>query len=257
MQQCNICTSQQGSYKYVHILVSLRNTSFKILVARIPNPVAQKKTDALHIHFFFLRHWCQLTRCAAPTEMHCPMPWLLKRSYAMLLVFILAFFDFAFLFLVSLSPVFVRFPPDLKPNLQTHFKGSSTRTGVIDNSWKTNECSSRQSDRKASGCCTLVIRRKLWRPCRMVSRWFHDMLMVSWYYAACFERPLNLFEHNTISGLGQCRDGSNINTSSQCQCLSQDLHFFPKKELFNFFRELFAKESCYPSTTKLLDEARK
>ena len=97
---------------------------------------------------------------------------------------------------------------------------------VTDNSCKTNECSSRQSDRKASECCTLVIRRKLWRPCRMVSRWFHDMLMVSRYYAACFERPLNLFEHNTISGLGQCRDGSNINTSSQCQCLSQDLHFF-------------------------------
>ena len=81
--------------------------------------------------------------------------------------------------------------------------------------------------------------------------------MVSRYYAACFERPLNLFKHNTISGLGQCRDGSNINTSSQCQCLSQDLHFFPKKELFNFFRELFAKESSYPSTTKLLDEACK
>ena len=101
-----------GSYKYVHILVSLRNTSFKILVARIPNPVAQKKNGhtSQNIHFFCLRHWRQLTRCAAPTEMHCPMPWLLKRSYAMLLVFILAFFDFAFLFLVSLSPVFVRFP---------------------------------------------------------------------------------------------------------------------------------------------------
>ena len=26
--------------------------------------------------------------------------------------------------------------------------------------------------------------------------------------------------------------------------------FFPKKELFNFFRELFAKESSYPFTAK-------
>ena len=75
------------------------------------------------------------------------------------------------------------------------------------------------------------------------------MLMVSRYYAACFERPLNLFEHNTISGLGQCRDGSNISVLARI-CI-----FFPKKELFNFFRELFAKESSYPSTTKLLDEA--
>ena len=33
--------------------------------------------------------------------------------------------------------------------------------------------------------------------------------------------------------------------------------FFPKKELFKFFRELFAKERSYPSTTKLHDEARK
>ena len=33
--------------------------------------------------------------------------------------------------------------------------------------------------------------------------------------------------------------------------------FFPKKELFKFFRELFAKERNYPSTTKLHDEARK
>ena len=41
------------------------------------------------------------------------------------------------------------------------------------------------------------------------------------------------------------------------QCLSQDLDFFPKKELFKFFRELFAKERSYPSTTKLHDEARK
>ena len=32
------------------------------------------------------------------------------------------------------------------------------------------------------------------------------------------------------------------------QCLSQ---------LFKFFRELFAKERSYPSTTKLHDEARK
>ena len=41
-----------GSYKYVHILVSLRNTSFKILVARIPNPVAQKKNGHT-LHTFF------------------------------------------------------------------------------------------------------------------------------------------------------------------------------------------------------------
>ena len=33
--------------------------------------------------------------------------------------------------------------------------------------------------------------------------------------------------------------------------------FFPKKELLNKFRELFAKERCYPSTTKLHYEARK
>ena len=31
-----------GSYKYVHILVSLRNTSFKFLVARIPNTLARR-----------------------------------------------------------------------------------------------------------------------------------------------------------------------------------------------------------------------
>ena len=41
------------------------------------------------------------------------------------------------------------------------------------------------------------------------------------------------------------------------QCLSQDLDFFPKNELFKFFRELFAKERSYPSTTKLHNEARK
>ena len=42
------------------------------------------------------------------------------------------------------------------------------------------------------------------------------------------------------------------------QCLSQDLDFFfPKKELFKFVRELFAKERSYPSTTKLHNEARK
>ena len=46
-------------------------------------------------------------------------------------------------------------------------------------------------------------------------------------------------------------------TSIRKQCLSQDLDFFPKKELFKFFRELFAKERSYPSTTKLHDEARK
>ena len=52
-----------------------------------------------------------------------------------------------------------------------------------------------------------------------------------------------------------------FNFVSNCpcsQCLSQDLDFFsPKKELFNFFRELFAKERSYPSTTKLHDESRK
>ena len=41
------------------------------------------------------------------------------------------------------------------------------------------------------------------------------------------------------------------------QCLSQDLDFFPKKELLKIFRELFAKERSYPSTTKLHDKARK
>ena len=46
-------------------------------------------------------------------------------------------------------------------------------------------------------------------------------------------------------------------TVSWNQCLSQDLDFFPKKELFNIFRELFAKERSYPSTTKLHDEAHK
>ena len=33
--------------------------------------------------------------------------------------------------------------------------------------------------------------------------------------------------------------------------------FFPKKELLKNFRELFAKERSYPSTTKLHDKARK
>ena len=37
------------------------------------------------------------------------------------------------------------------------------------------------------------------------------------------------------------------------QCLSQDLDFFPKKELFKLFRDLFAKERSYQSTTKLHD----
>ena len=37
-----ISVARPGSYKYVHILVSLRNISLKILVARIPNPVARK-----------------------------------------------------------------------------------------------------------------------------------------------------------------------------------------------------------------------
>ena len=46
-------------------------------------------------------------------------------------------------------------------------------------------------------------------------------------------------------------------TSIREQCLSQDLDFFQKKELLKFFRELFAKERSYPSTTKLHDEARK
>ena len=41
------------------------------------------------------------------------------------------------------------------------------------------------------------------------------------------------------------------------QCLSQDLDFFPKKELLKKIRELFAKERSYPSTTKLHDKARK
>ena len=36
-----------GSDKYIHILVSLRNTSLKMMVARIPNPVARKKHDGM------------------------------------------------------------------------------------------------------------------------------------------------------------------------------------------------------------------
>ena len=35
------------------------------------------------------------------------------------------------------------------------------------------------------------------------------------------------------------------------QCLSQDFDFFPKKELFNLFRELLAKERSYPFTVKI------
>ena len=35
------------------------------------------------------------------------------------------------------------------------------------------------------------------------------------------------------------------------------IFFLQKKELLNFFRELFAKERSYPSTTKLHDEVRK
>ena len=43
-----------------------------------------------------------------------------------------------------------------------------------------------------------------------------------------------------------------INLNGYNQCLSQDLDFFQKKELFKFFRELFAKERSYPSTAKIL-----
>ena len=35
------------------------------------------------------------------------------------------------------------------------------------------------------------------------------------------------------------------------QCLSQDLDFFSKKGVIEIFRELFAKESSYPSTAKI------
>ena len=116
----------------------------------------------------------------------CMAPWLLKGSNVMLLVFILAFFDFAFLFLVSLSPVFVRFPPPphLKPNLlKTHFNGcGSTLKLQTTHLKKTKVRSSGQSDRKASGCCPFVIRRKLWHPLSHglnVSHGFHDIRVIA------------------------------------------------------------------------------
>ena len=140
--------------------------------------------DTLHIHFFFLRHWCQLTRCAAPTEMHCPMPWLLKRSYA------IGSQSFRMLYISYKKKIVAPLPHGVS-----------------------------------------LISRQAYK--KMVSR----------YYAACFERPLNLFKHNTISGLGQCRDGSNINTSSQCQCLSQDLHFFQKRSYLIFLGSYLQKRA--------------
>ena len=45
-----------------------------------------------------------------------------------------------------------------------------------------------------------------------------------------------------------CDDATSIGT---WQCLSQDFDFFPKKELFNLFRELLAKERSYPFTVKI------
>ena len=50
--------------------------------------------------------------------------------------------------------------------------------------------------------------------------------------------------------------GGTILSKPVKQCLSQDLDFFPKKELLKKIRELFAKEGSYPSTTKLHDKAR-
>ena len=124
--------SLSGSYKYVYILVSLRNTSFKILVARIPNPVARKKTDLIHNTLFFvpaigvshhgvLHPWTFI----APS-----CPWLLKGSNAMLLIFILAFFIRIVLCLLILSFIITCFPPFPRAHktklTQTHFNGSGS-----------------------------------------------------------------------------------------------------------------------------------
>ena len=89
---------------------------------RIPNPVVRKKNLPTSQYINFCpRHWCQSSRCAAPTEIHCPSPhgcWKDRTrhfSYSFWRSFYAS--SFGFLFLVSLSPVFVRFPPHLKPNL--------------------------------------------------------------------------------------------------------------------------------------------
>ena len=121
-----------GSYKYVHILVSLRNTSFKIMVARNPNPVARKKTDILHnILFFCPAIGVSYHGVLHPRKFIAPS-WLLKRSNsnAMLLIFILAFFVLIVLCLLILGfniTCFRPFPHAHKTKLtQTHFNGSGS-----------------------------------------------------------------------------------------------------------------------------------
>ena len=128
-----------GSYKYVHILVSLRNTSIKIVVARIPNPVVRKKTDPLHNTLIFVRA-IGVSHHGVPHPRKFIAPWLLKGSNATLLVFILAFFLRILIWLLILSFIiacFRPFPPHLKTKLtQTHFKGSGGLAKVTDKSLK-------------------------------------------------------------------------------------------------------------------------
>ena len=52
-----------------------------------------------------------------------------------------------------------------------------------------------------------------------------------------------------FSSYRRCMEANYGKTCSQC--LSQDFDFFPKKELFNLFRELLAKERSYPFTVKI------
>ena len=71
--QCLNILHVSGSYKYVHILVSLRNTSFKIPVVWIPNQVARKNLHTSQYTIFCPRHWCQSSWCDVPTKIHCHM----------------------------------------------------------------------------------------------------------------------------------------------------------------------------------------
>ena len=208
-----------GSYKYVHILVSLRNTSFKILVARIPNPVARKKLTHFTIHNFFARS-IGGSHHGVPHPRKFIAPWLLKGSNEMFVVFILAVFVRIIICLLILSFIitcFRRFPPACKTKLtQTNFNGSgSTLKLPITHlkKWKFIRALGPQSVWMLQICYKkkIVAPPAAWfKRISLISRhwvtavhpswlWFHGDIA---YYADCFERTLNLFEHRTISDLG-------------------------------------------------------
>ena len=124
-----------GSYKYVHILVSLRNTSLKFLVARIPNPVARKKLTRRNTLIFVRAIGVNHHVVPHPRKFIAPSCHETKGSNAKLLVFMLALSGlrpytsyFVFSFVVLVSPVFVRFPPHVKPDFKspTNFNGSGS-----------------------------------------------------------------------------------------------------------------------------------